>query len=809
MSNVVMARRKFSEQVLTLRLLLLFFVALVPFQSARSDTLKGVALVIGNGDYKKLSHLTNPPNDARAVEQLLFGLGFKIHVASDLDLKRLTRDLEDFVDDAQGADVALLYYSGHGIEGGGENFLVPVDSDLSALYDAKEKLVPLSTFVGQLQAIVPITIVLLDACRTNPFPDGAKLKLSPGSAPVSIAKAGLGATRDATPLRGSEGRSDSLGTIIGFAAAPGYAALDGEPGGNSPYAAALLKHFDAMSGEEFGTVMRFVTEEVYLKTNGRQRPWVNDSLRRFLYFGRAPAPPTGDEGDILKERRQLLLTIALIPDAKRRQVETAAADVEVPMDALYGMLRALGAEVPNDPAELERVLHSEAERLKRLLAERKAIDSPDAEIVRLTALADSAEQDGLLNKANELRERAKARVNEVRPSREDEEDKLRERNIEDAAVYARSAETKMLRLEYLDASNDYAVAFEIAEKWDDAFAAWAKLSEADTLLEYFELKNNQAVAGRIMTAIQMAREHSSPTSRARAEVENSNANALQILYPDDPTSLQSAITGYQRALLSFATMSDAAERSDILGNLASAKVTLGVLENSNAQIESGIETYRTALAQAPDDLRNKRRRLLSGLGSALETLGRHSSDERAFLEAAINDKLALDGMTPGPEWAKLQNNLGIVLLQLGDRRSDETYLGQAIDAFELALSYRTRDASPIAWSLTQNNLGYARIVRGAISFSELEIDAGIKNVQVAIEVFNTHRVARYLPYAQDSLCLGLFQKYKFSQGRFRLKTARDACASALLAFEAANLDAEASRTRTRLQTIDDISAQAR
>ena len=113
--------------------------------------LKGVALVVGNSAYEHLPALTNPANDARAVEMLLSALGFETTLSSDRDARRLGRDLDIFLDDAEGADVAVLYYAGHGIEAGGENFLVPVDADLSALDAAGEKLVPISSFIEALQ----------------------------------------------------------------------------------------------------------------------------------------------------------------------------------------------------------------------------------------------------------------------------------------------------------------------------------------------------------------------------------------------------------------------------------------------------------------------------------------------------------------------------------------------------------------------------------------------------------------------------------------------------------------------------------
>ncbi len=131
-----------------------------------------MALVIGQSKYEHLSPLPNPANDADAIEALLADLGFDSVRRADRDAKTLARDLERFAEDAEEADVAVLYYSGHGIEAGGENFLVPVDADLSALDDAGQKLVPVSALIEKLKATVPVAIVMLDACRNNPFPAG-------------------------------------------------------------------------------------------------------------------------------------------------------------------------------------------------------------------------------------------------------------------------------------------------------------------------------------------------------------------------------------------------------------------------------------------------------------------------------------------------------------------------------------------------------------------------------------------------------------------------------------------------------------
>src|SRR5690606_4150528 len=112
--------------------------------------------------------------------------------------------------------------------------------------------------------------------------------------PIAVGGLAVAATRGATPLsaRAAPTADDGLGAVIGFAAEPGKVALDGKADGHSPYAAAIPKHLGALDGAELGMVMRMVAEGVYLDTGGRQHPWVNENLRRLLYFGQ-PAPETG------------------------------------------------------------------------------------------------------------------------------------------------------------------------------------------------------------------------------------------------------------------------------------------------------------------------------------------------------------------------------------------------------------------------------------------------------------------------------------------------------------------------------------
>ena len=473
-------------------LLIALAVLAATHDTARAQTeLRGVALVIGNGEYEHLPALANPSGDARAIEDLLDALGFETTVSTDRDARRLERDLDFFIEDAEGADVAVVFYAGHGIEAGGENFLVPVDADLSALDAAGERLVPVSAFLERLRATVPVAIVLLDACRDNPFPAGAQVTLEPGGSPVPIGGEGLGETRGAARLVEDDPGVESFGAVIAFAAAPGHAALDGEPGGNSPYTTAILRHLDAMAGQEFGLVMRMVAEEVYLRTDGAQRPWINESLRRLLYFGAAPEPLSGDEGAILGERRQLLLTIADLPDAHRARAENLAASGGVPMSVVYAMLRALGVDPNDDPQVVEARLRAEIEAYARLRAARDALENPDAEIRRLSELADRAEEEGALQAADGFREQAKRRVDELRGSRQEQIDLLRDRIREDAEVYVRSAETKKLMFRHREAAADYGEASDMLAQWDAPLSADLRHRQVTALLVDAELRGTE------------------------------------------------------------------------------------------------------------------------------------------------------------------------------------------------------------------------------------------------------------------------------------------------------------------------------
>ena len=236
--------------------------------------------------------------------------------------------------------------------------------------------------------------------------------------------------------------------------------------------------------------MTMVSEEVYLKTNARQLPWTNSSLRRVLSFGAPVADASPDLAAIAEGRRKLLLSIANTPADLRQQVEVAATGAAVPMDAIYGLLQTLGQEVPSDPTELSKLLKAQTDTLKKLMADHKALTSSDPEIVRLSGLAQTALDEGALDVSVKFWEQAKARYATISESLDTTEADLRSRRLEGGEVLQKTADAYELKGDYDSAADNYRQAFEQVQKWDQQ-TAWAyKTAQARELTIQGELKGD-------------------------------------------------------------------------------------------------------------------------------------------------------------------------------------------------------------------------------------------------------------------------------------------------------------------------------
>src|SRR4051812_49343803 len=247
----------------------------IAFTATAAQAEKRVAFVVGNGAYKNVAALPNPPIDAKAMAGVLRNVGFEVVEGSNLTRDKMTEKLLDFGKKAQGADVALFFYAGHGIAISGTNYLLPVDADIKSEMDVKlGAAINIDLTLDQTMGDAKVKLVFLDACRDNPF--AAKIKSNSATRSVNVG-AGL------AEMKSGEG------TLIAFATGPGQTALDGTEGGNSPFTRALIANV-TQPGVEIQQAMTKVRAQVNEETNKGQLPWGHTNLIGTVYLNGAPAP---------------------------------------------------------------------------------------------------------------------------------------------------------------------------------------------------------------------------------------------------------------------------------------------------------------------------------------------------------------------------------------------------------------------------------------------------------------------------------------------------------------------------------------
>ena len=225
-----------------------------------------VALVIGNGGYRSITTLANPPNDAKDVAAQLTALGFNVTFGVDLDRATMEGKISAFGKAAANADVSLFYYGGHGVQVASHNYLIPVDAQLHSEEEIYQHTIHLDDVIKALEQGKGIHLVFLDACRNSPIKDAAGPSQAQGLARVG----------------------NAAGFLFAFATQPDSVAFDGA-GRNSPFAQALLGHV-ATAGEDISSMMIEVRKDVIAATGSAQIPWENSSLTRQFYF--APGSAT-------------------------------------------------------------------------------------------------------------------------------------------------------------------------------------------------------------------------------------------------------------------------------------------------------------------------------------------------------------------------------------------------------------------------------------------------------------------------------------------------------------------------------------
>ena len=245
---------------------------LVSANVAKAD--RRVAFVVGNGTYKNVAQLPNPPIDAKAMAGMLRNAGFDVVEGINLTRDKMTERLLEFGKKTQGADVAVFFYAGHGIAVDGTNYLLPVDADIKSEMDVKlGSAINVDLSLDQTMNDAKVKLVFLDACRDNPF--AAKLRSVKSTRSVSV-QTGL------AEMKSGEG------TLIAFATGPGQTALDGQEGTNSPFTRALMANI-TQPGVEIQQAMTQVRAQVNEETNKGQLPWGHTNLTGAVYLN--PASP--------------------------------------------------------------------------------------------------------------------------------------------------------------------------------------------------------------------------------------------------------------------------------------------------------------------------------------------------------------------------------------------------------------------------------------------------------------------------------------------------------------------------------------
>jgi len=239
---------------------------------------KRVAFVVGNAAYRSVAPLPNPAVDAKSMARVLRNVGFDVVEGVNLSRDAMTAKLLEFGKKAEGADVAVFFYAGHGIAIDGTNYLLPVDADLKSEMDVKlGAAINVDLTLEQTMSEAKVKLVFLDACRDNPF--AAKIRSARTTRSVNVAT-GL------AEMKSGEG------TLIAFATGPGQTALDGKQGTNSPFTRALIANV-AQPGVEIQQAMTKVRAQVNEETSKSQLPWGHTNLIGSVYLNPVGAPAEG------------------------------------------------------------------------------------------------------------------------------------------------------------------------------------------------------------------------------------------------------------------------------------------------------------------------------------------------------------------------------------------------------------------------------------------------------------------------------------------------------------------------------------
>jgi formylglycine-generating enzyme required for sulfatase activity len=478
---------------------------------------KRIALVIGNSAYERAPRLLNPVNDATSMSEMFKRAGFDaVELKLDVKAAEMRRALRDFSDDARGADIAIIYFAGHGIEIQGTNYLVPTDAVLERDIDAYDEAVSLERLLSVIEPARQLRLVILDACRDNPFIKSMKHAIVSRSYDRGLAKV--------EPV--------GPNTLVAFAAKAGSTADDGNFA-HSPFTTALVKYLP-QPGLDLRRAFGYVRDDVLKATRNRQEPFIYGSLGGddFPLVGApavaAPPPPPPAPVDVSKGAREdyelaLQINVASAWDAFIRKYPTGFYSELAILRRDELLAKQTAAEQARLAAEKKAADEAKAAELKA--AEAKAAE---AERQRLAAQA-KAEQAAKLA-AEQARAEATARAAAEKKAAEEARLAAEKKASEDArllaerkAVEAKAAEeTRRLAAEW-KAAEEARLAAEKKEADDARLLVEKKAAEAKAAEEARRLAAEKKAAEEA----RLAAERKAADDARAAEAKAAEAKAAE------------------------------------------------------------------------------------------------------------------------------------------------------------------------------------------------------------------------------------------------------------------------------------------
>ena len=442
---------------------------------------KRVALVVGNSSYQSVPQLPNPSKDATSVSQMFKDAGFDVAVAIDVGNLEFKRAIRKFEASADQADIAVIYYAGHGLEIGGTNYLIPVDAKLASDRDADDEAIPLDRMVASADGAQKLRVVILDACRDNPFIVKMRRERKVGNRAIS---SGLGKVEPT-----------SADTLIAYAAKAGSTAEDGD-GQHSPFTTALLKNL-TIPGLDIRLAFGRVRDETLKLTANKQEPFVYGSLGGGnISLVPAPAAPQEAPAADIKADYEL---VAKIGSRRAWEVFLGTYKTGFYADLARAQLASLADQVPSPPANSPGNVGGAAVSPNTIAPGREPASKEALDWDRIKDTTDSSALQKFIKRYPDspLSITAKQRLDVLQQAAQEREDKARaEREAarqaaEDARIQEVKRKAELAAARKRDEDERRARAAEAEQK---AKAAEAERKAAEAKLKAEEAEKNKASA---------------------------------------------------------------------------------------------------------------------------------------------------------------------------------------------------------------------------------------------------------------------------------------------------------------------------